>query len=83
MQICINETPQVIISSKLMGLCMKYSWSIVTLAVVIFGDSNWKCFEYCCVLNNEIHHMAFSYVYLQFKNEFKDNYLASTSLYVL
>ena len=33
-----------------------------------------------CVLNREIHHKVFIYVYLQFKSEFKENYLASTSL---
>ena len=32
------------------------------------------------VLNCEIHKKVFIYVYLQFKSEFKDNYLALTSL---
>ena len=35
---------------------------------------------YCLVLNCEIHQKLFIYVYLQFKSEFKYNYLASTSL---
>ena len=33
------------------------------------------------VINNEIHHKVFIYVYLHFKSEFKENHLASTSLY--
>ena len=32
------------------------------------------------VSNCEIHKKVFIYVYLQFKSEFKENYLASTSL---
>ena len=37
--------------------------------------------SYYCVLNSDIHHKVFIYVYLQFKSELKENYLASTSLY--
>ena len=32
---------------------------------------------------SEIHHKVFIYVYLQFKSEFKENYLASTSLLMI
>ena len=34
-----------------------------------------------CVLNHEIHHKVFIDAYLQFKSEFRGNYLALTSLY--
>ena len=43
-------------------------------------DFGSKYFRYCLVLNSEIHQKVFIYVYPQFKSEFKENDLASTSL---
>ena len=46
----------------------------------VFGGKNLEYFRYCLVLNCDIHKKVFIYVYLQFKSQFKDNYLALTPL---
>ena len=54
--------------------------SYKTVYIGVYEGQNLKYFGYCFVLNREIHQKVLIYVYLQFNSEFKENYLASTSL---
>ena len=38
----------------------------------VYEGQNLKYFGYCLALNREIHQKVLIYVYLQFKNEFKE-----------